>query len=196
MCGVARANLRELDDLLSMDLPIVESMIAAGAPVAGAAAAARRVRRVAEALLEDLQHAGIGDVMPRSRGGTAARPRGDGSDATAPWREAGARAGLARLQVDSGRWREAASHYRALAGGPSFLKHTWPQAGDRRAARGGATADATAPLRVRRAPGTSWLTMLGEQSDVAQHAAVHRDIGDALWLAETHPRLWRNSSRA
>ena len=183
LCGVARANLRELDDLLSMDLPIVENMIAAGAPVAGAAAAARRVRRVAEALFEDLQHAGVGDVIREAEAELRLVLEETRSDATAPWREAGARAGLARLQVDSGRWHEAATHYRALAGSPVFPE---AHSGLKRAIDG-LRAAARQQMQQRRfsAAARTWdelLRMLGEQSDVAQRAAVHRDIGDALWL--------------
>ena len=183
LCGVARANLRELDDLLSMDLPIVENMIAAGAPVAGAAAAARRVRRVAEALFEDLQHAGVGDVIREAEAELRLVLEETRSDATAPWREAGARAGLARLQVDSGRWHEAAAHYRALAGSPVFPE---AHSGLKRAIDG-LRAAARQQMQQRRfsAAARTWdelLRMLGEQSDVAQRAAVHRDIGDALWL--------------
>ena len=188
LCGAARANRRELDELLSMDLPIVESMIAAATPVAGAAAAARRVRRVAEALLENLQHAGIGDVMREADVELKEVLGETGSESTVPWREAGARAGLARLEIESGRWREAASHYRALAGMAVFPE---ARVGLERVVEGLRTV-AQQQMEHRRfsAAALAWeqlATLLGDQSGGAQQAAVHREIGDALWLAGNAP---------
>ena len=117
---LARANVREVDEFLSMDLPGAEKALAAALQVSGATAMVKRVRRVAEALLAELGRIGIGDVARGTETELTLLIQTARESDAGRWIEAGAQAGVARLQLESGTTRPLSTARSARAA--SFRK--------------------------------------------------------------------------
>ena len=186
--GLVRANGRELDEFIR-ELADLQTTYPRACLMPGGAVAATTLERAAVALLAQRRSPGedLRTVAEKDRGAAAARemtlllqsvrPGGEG------WIETGIRAALARLELEGGRWQEAARSYRELRQArPDFVEadrgidHAVDglrdRAEDLMSARDHAAAAKTYRelLELRDAP--SW----NENAPMARRA-----LADALW---------------
>jgi tetratricopeptide (TPR) repeat protein len=185
LCGIARSNLRELAELLTMDLPVAERSAAATPEAREAAAAVRRIRRVGEALFTELRRSGPGDITASAEMELASALDTAGDGPADDSRRIAARAGLARLHLEASRWTEAARHYRVLQASVDFpeARLGFARAVDGLRAAARQQFDQGAFEQAAR----DWQTLaavLGDDAPAAESSEVQRDIGDALWKAD------------
>lgn len=183
--GITRGNMRELDELLSLELPDFESSYARELEVPGVLPTIARVRRTAAALVADLKRNTGADARNEAEAELALLLHADHSPGVQPSVDIAVRAGLARLQLEGGRWLAAASTYESLLRVPALFPEASigierAVAGVRKAASGHLEqhqyAEAAELLR-------GLLDLDSVASDPSTGALTLEGIGDALWAA-------------
>lgn len=179
--SVARANVRELDSFLTMELVLVDDpAYARRAP--GVTAALGRVQRTTVALLAERRKTSGGDARTDAEAELTLLLEAEHPAGSEDLVRAGTEAGLARLQLEGGQWRKAAATYHGLT------RTTYcPEArlGVQRAIDGvrGAARRHSSQRQFADAAGLlCQLLAIEAESGVAPTAAIHEDIGDAYWM--------------
>jgi tetratricopeptide (TPR) repeat protein len=135
LTGLARANARELDDVLSDDLSRLEVTAPGWLAAPGGLASVARVKRTAAALAAELRRTPASDPVAAAESELqlvlqALAPERDATAAIA------ARAGIARLQTQNERWVDATETYEALPAvfleAGLALRRTFQQLGESR----------------------------------------------------------------